>query len=171
MRISDSDSRFLTQLIIDCETYNLKERESLEYIEKRFGTHISRRTYYYYKNNVKNEEGLRIQTWVENHTRVGYLVYFKKMIDSLEKSFNDTSIQLLIEIQKPYEERDENKILKLNAEQRESAKILTEFTLNTPIIMKIKEKMDEKEKKNDELRSQIRELERKQKDSDLSIDL
>lgn len=139
MRISDSDSRFLTQLIIDCESYNLREKESLEYIEKRFGKRISRRTCYYYKNNVKNQENLRIQTWIDNHTRVGYFLYHKKIIESLEKSFNDTSIQLLIEIQKRNEERDENKILKLKAEQRESAEILTEFTLATPIILKIKE--------------------------------
>ena len=46
------EKRILKLMIVDCDIHHMTERESINYISKRFGRVISRRTYYNYKNKV-----------------------------------------------------------------------------------------------------------------------
>jgi hypothetical protein len=87
-----------------------------------------------------------------------FAIHHQKLTSSSEKSFNDTTIQLLVEIEKPYEKRDENKILKLKAEQRDSGKLLMELALGTPIVDKIRRTMMENDNKYCVLKERINEL-------------
>jgi hypothetical protein len=72
MRLSSSEHNFLKQLIIDCDIYNLSERESLQYIEARYCKSISRRTYFYYRKNLKQDSEAGINIWLEHQSRIGF---------------------------------------------------------------------------------------------------
>jgi hypothetical protein len=45
MKLSESDIKYLKLLIIDCETFHLNEKESLDYIGRKL-RRLSRKTYY-----------------------------------------------------------------------------------------------------------------------------
>ena len=55
LKITKTESKFLTELVKDCITYRLTENESLEYIEKRF-KRISLSSYTLRKANVLSDE-------------------------------------------------------------------------------------------------------------------
>jgi hypothetical protein len=58
-KLSESEKNLLNQLIITCELRHLTEKESLSYIQKRFGRLISRRTFYQIKRCLYEEKILK----------------------------------------------------------------------------------------------------------------
>ncbi len=48
-------------MIVDCDAHHMTEKESLYYIRKQFGTKISHRTYYNYKNIIYQGKYRRIR--------------------------------------------------------------------------------------------------------------
>jgi len=68
-RFSEPEKRMLKLMIVDCDIHHMTERESLNYISKRFGRIISRRTYYNYKGKVHQGRyrGIRsIPKWIRS---------------------------------------------------------------------------------------------------------
>jgi hypothetical protein len=64
-------------------------------------------------------------------------------MESLEKSYDDTMHQLLIEQRK--NPRNEIVILKLKGDQRQTGLMLSQMSLGTPVIAGVKAKLDKSE--------------------------
>lgn len=135
------DKIILQALVSDCVNFGLSEKESLQYIEARFGKSIAARTYYLLKKKIDN--GQYSKEWLSYFTKVGFLVTHKKIIDLMEMIQKDTLKEYLAEKEKTEpDQRSEHKIIRLRNEIRENAKLLQELSLGTPIIAQIKAKLE-----------------------------
>jgi hypothetical protein len=136
-----NENEILTALVADCINYGFSEREALSYIKARLGgKEISAETYYRRKKNI--DSGNYANEWLNYFSRVGFVVKHKQIIEVVEKMQQDTLRDYLIEQSKPYEIRNKNEVSRLRYEIRESAKLLQELSLGTPIIAQIKAKID-----------------------------
>jgi hypothetical protein len=84
----------INQLIVDYYIFSLNEKESLEYITKRLGKQISGRTYRRYKKILNDDE--MAQSWVNQHTKVGFLTIHRQIIDVIDIIQKDTLRDYLI---------------------------------------------------------------------------
>ena len=117
------------------------ENEALSYIKARLGgREISPETYYRRKKNI--DSGDYANEWLNYFSRIGFVVKHKQIIEVVETLQQDSLKDYLIEQSKPFEIRNKNEISKLRYEIRESAKLLQELYLGTPIIAQIKAKID-----------------------------
>jgi len=62
--------KVLLNLIEDCLTYRLTEKESIEYIKERYQS-ITRNTLNNYKRHIESDETLNI--YFNEHTRIGFV--------------------------------------------------------------------------------------------------
>jgi hypothetical protein len=138
---SDKDNKALTILIEDTILYGFSEKESMEYINKRFGKPISLSVYYTRKRNI--EAGKQADQWLTYFTKAGFLVHHKQLLDSMNFIQQDNFKRLVRELEKPYEEQNEIKILTIKREIRENIKTLAELGTSTPIVSQVKRKMEE----------------------------
>lgn len=139
--IKNSDNKLLTELVKDCITYKLTETEALEYIQKRYGKKISIASYKRRKALFKSD--LSTQIWLNDFTRIGYVINHRQHMERINKICDDSMHQLQKEISKP--NRDERKIIALKVSIMESTKLLVELDMGTPIISAIKTKLEKKE--------------------------
>lgn len=77
-RITVRDKDILNQLVVDCNMYNFNERNSLEYIKRRFGKQVSGRNYRRYKSELEN--GNITQDWINYFTRTGFVVQHQQLL-------------------------------------------------------------------------------------------
>ena len=140
MTITQTESKFLNELVLDCITYRLHEPEALEYIKTRF-KEISESSYKHRKASVLSDEST--QVWLNHFTRIGFVQHHKEQIEVIQKIQADSLKQFFIETQK--EVRDEFKISRLKNDIRENTKLLSELGLGTPIISAIKAKLQDKD--------------------------
>lgn len=138
-----TENLFLTELIKDCITYNLKEQEALAYIETRFRK-ISLDSYRHRKCKTQSDASTNL--WLNHFTRIGFITNQKKQIETIQKVQQDSLRQLLIETSRRLADRNEDIILKLKSDIRENTKLLSELSLGMPIISAIKAKLEEKNK-------------------------
>ncbi len=138
MIITQTENRFLNELVKDCIIYRLSEPEGLEYIKERFHR-ISESSYKKRKANVLSDEST--QVWLNHFTRTGFVQHHKKQVEIIEAIQNDSLRQFFIETNGT--NRDEDKIKSLKYDIRENSKLLTELGLGTPIISAIKAKIEE----------------------------
>jgi len=110
MRRTSTQSRFLDELVSDCITFGLKEREALEYIKVKFGEEIKPRSYQTRKSKLLSEDSM--QLWLDHFTRIGYVSNHRKQVETLERIQDDALRQLLIETNR--EHRDEHLIRRFN---------------------------------------------------------
>ena len=68
--ITQTESKFLNELVKDCITYNLNSTEALLYIETRFKK-ISVDSYKHRKARLLSEGST--QVWMNHFTRVGFV--------------------------------------------------------------------------------------------------
>lgn len=139
--IKNSDNKLLNELVKDCITYKLTETEALEYIQKRYGKKISIASYKRRKALFKSD--LSTQIWLNDFTRIGYVINHRQHMERINKICDDSMHQLQKEISKP--NRDERKIIALKVSIMESTKLLVELDMGTPIISAIKTKLEKKE--------------------------
>jgi len=135
-----NENEILNSLVADCINFGLNEKESLSYIKSRFGKEISAETYYRRKKSINS--GNYANEWINYFSKVGFVVKHKQIIEVIEGLQQDTLQEYLIEKSKPYEIRNKNELSKLRYEVRESAKLLQELYLGTPIIAQIKAKIE-----------------------------
>jgi len=135
-----NENEILNSLVADCINFGLNEKESLSYIKSRFGKEISAETYYRRKKSINS--GNYANEWINYFSKVGFVVKHKQIIEVIEGLQQDTLQDYLIEKSKPYEIRNKNEVSKLRFEVRESAKLLQELYLGTPIIAQIKAKIE-----------------------------
>ena len=92
---TSTQSRFLDNLVSDCITFGLKEKEALEYIKVKFGKEIKPRSYETRKSKLLSEDSM--QLWLDHFTRIGYLSNHRKQVETLERIQDDALRQLFIE--------------------------------------------------------------------------
>jgi hypothetical protein len=138
---SDKDNKALTILVEDCILYGFSEKESMEYINKRFGKAISLSVYYTRKRNI--EAGKQADQWLTYFTKTGFLVHHKQLLDSINMIQQDNFKRLVKELEKPYEIQDDLKILAIKRDIRENVKTLAELGTSTPIVSQVKKKIEE----------------------------
>ena len=136
----------LNKLVTDCITFGLKTKEALKYIEIEFGQPYPERSYTRRRAKLQSEDTSNL--WLNYFTRIGFLQQHRKLMDDIQKIHDDSLNRYFYESIKSREERNEDLILKLKADIRENAKLLAEFTLSTPIISAIKQKLREKDQKD-----------------------
>ncbi|MGB5089889.1 MAG: hypothetical protein WBN72_02985 [Nitrososphaeraceae archaeon] len=137
--ITETDSRFLNELVKDTITFRLTTGESLKYIAMRFGRAISTASYNLRKGRLLSEQSTNI--WLDYFSRIGFVQMHKENIENIQKIEEDTMRQLLLEMNRDI--RNEWLVLKLKEDARENIKLLSELALGTPIINSIKKKMEE----------------------------
>lgn len=139
MRRTPTESRFLDELVSDCITYGLKEKEALKYVEVKFGQEIKSRSYEMRKSKLLSEGSMQI--WLNHFTRIGFVQHHKEQIEHIQKLQDDSLKQFYLETIN--EQRNEDKILKLKQDIRDNVKLLSELGLGTPIISAIKAKIED----------------------------
>ena len=142
--LTQSDSRFLNELVKDCITYKLDFHEAQEYIRVRSGRLVSTSAYQVRKAKILSDESTKI--WLNHFTRIGFVKKHQQDIEIIRKLRDDSVRQLLVETLKP--QRDEFKILRLKHDIRDNTQLLSELNLGTPIISAIKAKIQQKENDN-----------------------
>jgi len=143
--MNKSEREHLAQLVLDCDTYRLSEKESLEYISVRFGKSISVRQYYRIKRKVLSDES--IQKWFEFFTRTGFVIELRKRMEEIELVQKTCMRLLKSESDKPESQQNRNWLLKLIHEIRENNHLLSEKDIDNPIIEQIKKQIDKSERK------------------------
>lgn len=107
--LSEKDNKALTILVEDSILYGFSEKESIEYITKRFGKKISTSFYYSKKRNI--EAGKQADQWLTYFTKSDFILHHKQLLDSINMIQQDNFKRLVRELDKPYEEQNEFKIL------------------------------------------------------------
>lgn len=138
---SDKDNKALNILIEDCLLYGFSEKESIEYINKRFGKPISLSVYYTRKRNI--EAGKQADQWLTYFTKAGFLLHHKQLLDSINMIQQDNFKRLVKELEKPSEQQNELKVLTIKRDIRENVKTLAELGTSTPIVSQVKKKMEQ----------------------------
>lgn len=152
---SEQESKFLNSLVTDCIIYRLSIQEALLYIRSRFGKDISTTTYTRRKSRLQSDKGT--DAWLHNFTRIGFVKHHREIMDNIQLILNDSNRRLLIEQQRrppdnmqdpiqliAWQERHEDRIDRLKSDIRESANLLSELGIGTPIVAQIRAKLAEK---------------------------
>jgi hypothetical protein len=140
--LTKDKSILLDKLISDCITFGLHVKEALEYIRGECPPNgIGDRTYFRRRKKLLSDKSR--DSWFSQFTRIGFVELHKKVMESLEKSYDDTMHQLLIEQRK--NPRNEIVILKLKGDQRKTGLMLSQMSLGTHVIAGVKAKLDKSE--------------------------
>ena len=131
--------KLLDKLVTDCITYRLTEKEAHRYIEEEYGKSISSKTYFTIKSRLESQSEVTSQLWLNEFTRIGFVQHHRKLIDNLERIYEDNLNRFFIESRK--EPRNDELILKINANIRENTRLLCELGLGSPIIAAVKAKL------------------------------
>ncbi len=142
--IKHNDS-LLHNLVSDCITYRLNEKESIRYIEKRYKK-ISRRHFYRIKNKINSDDSLN--DYFDNHARIGFVIDHKRRVDEIES--------VLAKLMKKWLNITENnadvsEMTRLAETIIHASKRSVELSLANSVISKIKQDIEEANRKNNPL--------------------
>ncbi|PIN82301.1 MAG: hypothetical protein COV65_07145 [Nitrosopumilales archaeon CG11_big_fil_rev_8_21_14_0_20_33_24] len=139
------DKQLLYNLVMECETYRLSEKESMDYIRKKTDGEciISRRHYSRIKRRINSED--ECKNWLNNQARFGFVSEHKKRIDEMEMVLRKLMKLLLSETAKDESKQDRHLILKTLSQIESANKRLSELSLGSPVIAEIKNQVKEKE--------------------------
>jgi hypothetical protein len=140
---SKVETVLLNKLVSDCITFGLKPTEALKYIEIEFGQQLPYRSYMRRKAKLQSENASNL--WLNYFTRIGFVQHHQKLIEDIRKIHDNSLHRYFEESLRPKEERNDDLILKLKADIRANASLLSELGLGTPIISSIKQKLREQE--------------------------
>jgi hypothetical protein len=87
LTITQTENKFLNELVLDCITYRLEERDALEFIRIRF-KEISESSYKQRKAHVLSDESTQI--WLNHFTRIGFVQHHKEQIEVIQKMQADS---------------------------------------------------------------------------------
>jgi hypothetical protein len=138
LRLQKTEDRFLNELVTDTITYNLREKEALEYIDRRFGRPIKPRSYQLRKANLLSDSTAKV--WLNWFTRIGFVQNHKEQMEVIRKLLGDS----LNDYDKERSKENPNRefLLILAKDIRANVRMLSELGVGTPIIAAIKEKLD-----------------------------
>ena len=116
--------QLIEQLVLDCDIYNLREKNALEYIKTRLGRKISGRTYRRYKARML--DGNLTRDWMNYFTRTGFLVQHHQLFSCARHLLESSMKRLLQEDNK--ELPDDNLMLHLRQDVRDNMKAVGELS-------------------------------------------
>jgi len=138
-RIPRKKVQILNQLVIDCNTYNLSDDQSLVYIKKRLGREISQKTLERYKKKLK--DGYLTNEWLQQFARVGFANVFHELLITAQNSLLDTNQQIFILTKLnniEYRQKREDIIIKLKYLQLNQIREVQRLSLSTPVVAQMK---------------------------------
>jgi len=106
-----NENEIINSLVADCVNYGFTEKEALIYIKSRLNREISKETYYRRKKSINS--GQYANEWINQFSRIGFVVKHKSIIEVIETMQQDTLKDYLIENSKSYELKNKNEISKL----------------------------------------------------------
>ena len=124
MRVTKRDMQLIKQLVLDCDIYNFREKDALEYIKTRLGRNISGRTYRRYKTCML--DGNLTRDWMNDFTRTGFLVQHHQLFSCARHLLESSMGRLLEEENK--EIPDDNLMLHLRQDVRDNMKVVGELS-------------------------------------------
>lgn len=136
-RRSDSDIKFITKLVSDCITFNLRPNEALSYIKQESGFDITYGTYFSYRTRLRGEK--KTNSWLSYYTRIGFVTEHKELLDNIKKVQEDRLRQFFIETLRPV--RNERVISLLNHDILDNSRLISDLMDATPIIASLKARM------------------------------
>lgn len=72
----------LKSLVADCNIYALTEKQSLQYIHRRFGQEISSSYFYSIKKSLQSDT--EVQAWLNDFCKVGFVLQHRKRLEELQ---------------------------------------------------------------------------------------
>jgi hypothetical protein len=171
-KLTAKERKAMPQLVWDCIQYNLEEKEAQQYINSRLGRDttgtitggkergISLGAYYYYKRVIKR--GDFTQEWLNEFTKIGYLVSHHELISTAQEQYRDIVKRLFIEENKTIidqngvvrENRDEYKIMRLREDLRQQGTYIMRLNDTTPIVAQVRQILLEKQNQSEQLSTQ-----------------
>jgi hypothetical protein len=127
--LTQDNSALLDKLVSDCITFGLHLEEGLEYIKREYGS-ISKRTYFRRRSKIKSEDTCK--HWLSHFTRIGYIQHQKKQMEIIQMMQDDSLKALYTESNR--NPRNENLILRLKNDIRETSSLLNGYALGNPIL-------------------------------------
>jgi hypothetical protein len=127
--LTKDNSVLLDKLVSDCITFGLHLKEALEYINREYGS-ISKRTYFRRRARLMSEDTTK--QWLSHFTRIGYIQHQKKQMDITQMLQDDSLKALYTESNR--DPRNENLILRLKNDIRETSSLLNGYALGNPIL-------------------------------------
>jgi hypothetical protein len=79
--------------------------------------------------------------WLNEFTRIGFVIQHRRLIDNIERIYQDNLNRFFIESRKDTSIRNEDLILKLNSNIRENTTLLQNLGVGSPVIAGIKAKL------------------------------
>jgi len=139
------DKQLLFNLVTDCETFRLSEKESKEYVKTKTNgkCEISSRHYYRIKKRIRSDP--ETQSWMNYQARIGFVIEHKKRINEMEIVQKELMKLLLSETIKDENKQNKELILKISSQIESANKRLSELNLGSPVIAEIKNQVKEKE--------------------------
>lgn len=139
-RTGDCTNEAIAILVEDCITYGFSEKESIEYIEKRYRK-IGTSTLYRYKHAIDSDE--YPQKFLNEYTRIGFVKTHLKLIRSMESVYRDM-FKVFGQIAAKEEKTDSEKYLMVRYAQglAQINERISRLNLGNPIISQIKKSME-----------------------------
>lgn len=139
------DAHLLYNLVIECETYRLGEKESKEHIKTKTDGEcvISSKRYNRIKKRIRSDA--ECQNWLNYQARIGFVIEHKKRIDEMETVQRVSMRLLLNETTKDESKQNKHLILKILSQIESANKRLAELNLGSPVIAEIKNQVNERE--------------------------
>ncbi|MGA7978211.1 MAG: hypothetical protein WB975_13330 [Nitrososphaeraceae archaeon] len=103
MAIKQVEGKFLEELVKDCITYRLSEKEALQYIEFRF-KRISEASFKLKKAHILSDKSTRL--WLDHFSRIGFIQHHKKQLEDAQRIQDHSLRQLVTEISRNMPDQD-----------------------------------------------------------------
>ena len=143
--LSKDQRLFLNKLVADCIAYNLIGEQAVVYVRSQLKQDINIRTINIYKKRLQSDEATR--QWYSDFARIRFVRLHSKVVDDLERSYNDTNEQMFKETLKS--PRNEGMIIRLKLKLEETAEMMSEFASDTPVIDAIRQKIEGNKKQEE----------------------
>jgi hypothetical protein len=140
--VSNRDKKIFKELVQDCLLYGLNEFESLEYIEKRCGTKISRSSYYSLKKRISKDNSNTLHQHLSEHTRVGFALNHLRHVQSAENLTKILFLTIIDEYSKPPEKRNLHGISHLAKGLVENIQFQRQLNIDMPYVTEMKAQLD-----------------------------
>jgi len=132
----------LLKLVGNCITYNLKPEAELLYVKQELGVEVNIRTINKYKKQLREDETTR--KWYSDFARFRFVNKHAKMMDDLDRMYDDTNRQIFVEQMKS--PRNEGVIIRLKTLLIDIMIQIGEFSADTPTMDAIRAKIDKANK-------------------------
>jgi hypothetical protein len=133
------EQELFKRLVNDCITYDLTEREAMDYLRLKFPIQVTAKTYYWYKRKLLSE-GVALQ-WLTKFSKIGFVQNHHRLIVDAKRIYNDSLRRYFFEMAKG-DKANRFTIMKLTEDYRQNAKWLLNLSMGSPIVAQIKAQIE-----------------------------